>query len=235
MLDVGCGPGTITKDIANKVGITGKVVGLDRVKNVIDLASNETKAFENLSFETGNVYQLPFEDNSFDLVHAHMVLQHLVEPVNAIKEMKRVVKKGGHIAVRESDYSTMQSFPKFKGIELWRKIYRKTCYKNQAEPDAGIMLKQWFLSAGFELPDITFSLSTKLYDENVNKEEKKEWGRASAERMRSSDFGKQALEYGYANEETVEIIANDWLKFSEDSSAIFYYVSGEVVAQKSNK
>src|SRR5947209_9742832 len=78
LLDVGCGPGTITVDLATRVA-PGRVVGIDASDDVITQA-RQLEA-NNVSFAVGDVYALDFPDESFDVVHAHQVLQHLADPV----------------------------------------------------------------------------------------------------------------------------------------------------------
>ena len=106
LLDVGCGPGTITIDLAARVA-PGSVVGIDRSDEVIAQAGAlaRSRGVENVTFATGDVYALDFPDASFDVVHAHQVLQHLREPVDALRELRRVLRPGGTLAVRDSDYA----------------------------------------------------------------------------------------------------------------------------------
>ena len=82
LLDVGCGPGTITLDLAARVA-PGRVVGVDAAADVIEKAeaARAEAGAGTVSFATGDVYALEHDDGSFDVVHAHQVLQHLVEPV----------------------------------------------------------------------------------------------------------------------------------------------------------
>ena len=72
--------------------------------------------------------------------YANQVLQHLSDPVAALVELRRVVKAGGLVAVRDADYSSMTGWP--SAMDAWRRIYRQTCRKNGAEPDAGRFLVQ---------------------------------------------------------------------------------------------
>src|SRR6185312_15162000 len=102
LLDVGCGPGTITADFARRLD-TSTVLGIDASVDVIAEARRDHPC---VSFATGDVYRLDFPDASFDIVHAHKVLQHLAEPVAALKEMRRVVRPGGIVAVRDADYGS---------------------------------------------------------------------------------------------------------------------------------
>ncbi|WP_148667697.1 class I SAM-dependent methyltransferase, partial [Arthrobacter sp. Hiyo1] len=105
VLDVGCGPGSITCDFAELVA-PAKVVGLDRSAEIVAQAATlaDERGVENVEFVTGNIYDLDFEDETFDLVHAHQVLQHLTDPVAALREMRRVAKPGAIVAVRDADF-----------------------------------------------------------------------------------------------------------------------------------
>ena len=94
VLDVGCGPGTITLDLARRIG-PGTVVGIDRSSDVLEEARRAGARVSNVRFESGDVYDLAYPDDSFDVVHAHQLLQHLSDPVGALREMLRVCKPGG--------------------------------------------------------------------------------------------------------------------------------------------
>src|SRR5882757_6132468 len=110
VLDVGCGPGTITLDIAGRV-TPGRVVGVDASAAVIEQAQRDAAGVDNVEFATGDIYALDFADASFDVVHAHQVLQHLPDPIGALREMRRVCKPDGVVAARDSDYSTFTWYP----------------------------------------------------------------------------------------------------------------------------
>ena len=85
LLDVGCGPGTITADLAGRLG-EGTVIGIDLAEEVIELAREQhpTSNGADLSFQVADVYALEFADETFDVVYAHQVLQHLGRPVDAL-------------------------------------------------------------------------------------------------------------------------------------------------------
>jgi len=104
VLDVGCGPGSITLDVAERVA-PGEVVGVDSVEGIIEQAQSLAAARGvNAQFKVDNTYSLSFADDSFDVVMAHQVLQHLADPVGALKEMRRVSRPGALIAARDADY-----------------------------------------------------------------------------------------------------------------------------------
>ncbi len=103
LLDCGCGPGSITLGLAARVA-PGEVVGIDREPSQVEQAQRAaTKAgVENTRFEVGDVVDLPFGDDSIDVVHAHMVVMHLADPLAALREMLRVLRPGGFVALRDT-------------------------------------------------------------------------------------------------------------------------------------
>ena len=112
VLDIGCGPGTITLDFARLVA-PGHVLGVDNVDQPLEIAraGAESDGLDNVTFAKADVYGLPYSDDSFDVVHAHQVLQHLTNPVGALREMRRVCKPGGVVAARDADFGGMRWSP----------------------------------------------------------------------------------------------------------------------------
>ena len=109
----------------------------------------------------GNIYDLDFEDETFDVVHAHQVLQHLTDPVEALREMRRVAKPGGIVAVRDADFHGMSWYPAIPELDEWMDLYQRIARRNGAEPDAGRRLVSWAQSAGFS--DVAPTSSNWLY------------------------------------------------------------------------
>ena len=96
MLDLGCGPGTITADLAARVA-PGAVIGIEPTPGPLADARAHAAAVgaENVTFAVGDAYALDYPDGAFDVVHAHQVLQHLGDPVAALREMLRVCEPDG--------------------------------------------------------------------------------------------------------------------------------------------
>ena len=228
LLDVGCGPGTITMDLAELVA-PGNVIGLDRSKEVIERAREAAEARElaNLSFEVGDVYNLEFEDSSFDVVYAHQVLQHLSDPIRALEEMRRVLRDGGWLAVRDGDYGAFSWSPPSEGLDRWMELYHDITRENGAEANAGRYLVGWVEGAGFESPEPTTSDWT--YE---TAEEREWWADLWADRVLYSEFARQGLEYGLTTSEELSEISDAFRAWSESAEGIFVVVHEEVLARK---
>lgn len=226
LLDVGCGPATITADLAGQVS-PGRVVALDSAPAVLEAARATLKPrglADAVELATGDALDLPFPDGSFDVVHAHQVLQHLPDPVRALSEMRRVVRPGGIVAVRDAVYSAMTWYPRPDGMDRWREAYTTTARHNGGEPDAGGMLMAWSRAAGFT--DVEASASTWCW---ATPELRAWWGGTWAQRCLSS-FGPQAVEAGLAAPGDLEAMASAWRQWADDDAGWFAVVHGEVIA-----
>ena len=229
VLDVGCGPGTVTLGLAARVA-PGAVVGLDRSAAVIELARQAAAdaGSTNVTYVVGDVYALPYPDSTFDVVHAHQVLQHLTDPVAALRELRRVARPGGLVAVRESDYSAMTWYPESPGLDEWLALYHEVTVANGAEADAGRRLLSWVRAAGFDPAGITPSAGVWCY---ASPEDRTWWADLWAERSTSSDFARQAIEHGLADDVGLEHLADAWRLWGESEDGWFAVLHGEVLAR----
>ena len=228
VLDIGCGPGTITADLATRVH-PGRVVGLDRAPEVVAEAARnfpETSA-RALSFVTGDVYALDHPDGSFDVVHAHQVLQHLTGPIDALREMRRVLRPGGVLAVRDSDYAGFVWAPDDDVLDRWLALYHAVTAANGAEADAGRHLPAWVRAAGFD--DMTVTSSTWTF---ADPEARAWWGQLWAERVVHSGLGQQALAYGLADADELAAMAAAWGRWAQSPDGFFAVLHVEVVARR---
>ncbi len=226
VLDVGCGPGTITLDLARLV-TPGEVVGIDSAAEIITAAEHARAegGVDNASYAAGDVYRLEFDDGTFDVVHAHQVLQHLTDPVAALREMRRVLRPGGLLAVRDSDYGAFTWFPLDSRLDRWLELYHEVTARNRAEADAGRFLRSWVRAAGFT--DAVVSSSTWTFADEADRTW---WGDLWAERAVSSGFAEQAVEYGLATPADLASIAEAWSDWAASDTGLIVLVHGEVLA-----
>ena len=110
VLDVGCGTGAITRSIAETVGPTGRVLGIDPNENLIEQARQNAENRPGLSFEQGDVYSWNTTER-FDLVTCARTLQWLTQPETALRNLKRWVKPGGHLALLDYNHEKIAWTP----------------------------------------------------------------------------------------------------------------------------
>jgi SAM-dependent methyltransferase len=223
LLDVGCGPGTITADFARRVS-PGRVCGIDSAGDAVDAARRD---HADVDFATGDVYQLEFEDASWDIVHAHQVLQHLSNPVAALKEMRRVARPGGIVAARDSDYASFTWYPTDDRLERWLVLYQEIARANGGEPDAGRRLLSWAQQAGFGR--VETSASAWCF---ATPEERAWWGGLWADRMTASAIAEQAQREGRATADELASIADGWRAWAHADDGWFAVLHGEIICTR---
>jgi ubiquinone/menaquinone biosynthesis C-methylase UbiE len=223
LLDVGCGPGTITADLALAVA-PGRVVGVERVEAPLAAAR---ALVTDVSWEVADVYALPYDDASFDVVHAHQVLQHLTDPVGALREMRRVCVPGGLVAVRDADYASFTWAPAEPRLDAWLALYHRLARHNGAEPDAGRRLTAWCAAAGFA--DVRGGASAWAY---VSSQERATWSDTWAQRVLASSFADQTLAAGLSTEAELTELAAGWRAWGAAPVGFFGMLHGEVLARR---
>ncbi len=227
VLDVGCGPGTITIDVARRVA-PAAVIGIDREPEVLVSARTaaDDAGVDNVQFTTGDVYALEYPDDSFAVVHAHQVLQHLTDPVAALREMRRVCAPGGVVAARDSDYAAFTWYPDDARLTRWLELYHQVARSNDAEPDAGRHLLAWARAAGFR--EVEASASVWCFASDVDRAW---WGGMWADRVVASAFAEQAVARGFASRAELEGMADAWRAWSESPDGWFAILHGEILGR----
>lgn len=228
ILDVGCGPGSITVDLARQVP-EGHVIGLEYVSDPLETAVSLARSagLTNITFEIGDIHDLPFPENHFDIVHAHQVLQHIADPVLAFKEMRRVVRKGGIVAVQESITST--TYPDSKGLMDWSDLQIRIRQAKGNHTEAGSRLHVWAREAGFQVEQMKKSTGSWCFS---SPEERQYWGGAMEGRVRSSGLSKIAIEQGLASEADLERMAAAWRAFVDDEDGWIGFLHGQILCWK---
>ncbi len=150
VLDFGCGPGTISVGLAKAVE-PGEMHGIDMEESQIGMARAAAKAggHANATFHVGDVTDLPFEDDFFDVAHCHAVLMHVPDTQAALAEVKRVLKPGGIIASREMIGASSFLEPGSENTEAAWATFMGLLAANGGHPKMGQELKGVFMEAGF--------------------------------------------------------------------------------------
>jgi SAM-dependent methyltransferase len=227
LLDVGCGPGTITVDLADLVA-PGRVTAVELTEDALRLARAQVAADgrSNVDFAVADVHRLDFPGGTFDVVHAHQVLQHVADPVRALAEMRRVCRPGGIVAARDSDYAAFVWYPRVPALDRWLDLYRRAARANGGEPDAGRRMLSWARSAGFT--DITATASTWCFAAQADRDW---WGGMWADRIQHSDLARQLLATGLATGADLRDIADGWREWAAAGDGWLSVLHGEILCR----
>jgi SAM-dependent methyltransferase len=147
LLDCGCGPGTITVGLADCVA-PGLTVGIDLGAEHLHKAKQQPTTAP-LALARTRAETLPFSDASFDCVFSHVLLMHLADPIAALREMRRILRVGGLLAVRDQDVDGGLMWPADPRCAASRARWIRDLEANGADPRIGRKLAAWVRAAGF--------------------------------------------------------------------------------------
>jgi ubiquinone/menaquinone biosynthesis C-methylase UbiE len=230
ILDLGCGPGTITTDLALLVP-EGSATGIDFSPSVIEQAqaSATEKGISNVHFQVGNVQALEFADDTFDVAYCHQVLQHVADPIGMLREMWRIVKPGGIVVARESDFKIMTWYPDVPALREYMEFYPRLVVRNGGDSEAGRKLHVWAQNAGIEKSKVECSSSNWLF---TKEEDVKWWSGMFADRILKSEFKDVVLETGMGTEADLRRWSGGWREWGEKEDAWFLVAHGEILCRK---
>ncbi|KUJ08156.1 S-adenosyl-L-methionine-dependent methyltransferase [Mollisia scopiformis] len=220
ILDVGCGPGIITADLA-KIASDGSTIGVDNSEGIIKQASTSFPDVPNLKYQVGDATNLKdFADNSFDIVHAHQLLVHISNPVPVLKEFYRVCKPGGIIAVRESSPSVVLFLkPDLPGIRQYWDRAMAMMPKIGAQTQAGIDLEKWAKEAfGTDGEKLVYTKTPV-------------WNAGHTERV-TGPAAAHAIQYGMATQEEMDQWAEAWKEWDAAEDHEWVFEAGEILCRK---
>lgn len=225
LLDVGSGPGTITADLA---ALVGEVVALEIAEDAAALtrAGVAERGVRNVEVCVGDVHALDLPDASFDVVHAHQVLQHVADPVEVLRAMAARCVPGGLVAVRDVDCSAFSWFPRLPDLDRWLHLYRTAARANGGEPDAGPRLLGWARAAG--LRDVTATASTWCFTSDADRAW---WGGMWADRIVQSALARRLVDSRLATTAELEGISAAWRRWAADPDGVFIVTHGEVLGR----
>jgi ubiquinone/menaquinone biosynthesis C-methylase UbiE len=227
LLDGGCGPGSITSDFA-ALCLPAEVVGIDLEPSQIELATMQAvdRGVSNARFQVADLYALPFPEQSFDAVFLHGVLEHLRDPVKALHEVRRVLRRGGVLGARHADFGGFILEPAPAGLDQFATLFERLMLHNGTHPRAGRRQVRWLRESGFSRIEASAS-----YDCWTRTPE--ETGRCAAFLSRllgDSAFSAQLLDAGLVNSATLEGLSRGFLEWGENPDAFAAEAWGEAVA-----
>jgi SAM-dependent methyltransferase len=155
VLDVGCGPGTVTLGVAEQIR-PGRVTGVDREAKLLTRANEHKEAANatNATFVENDAYDLQFPDNSFDLTYTRDVLHFLSDPVCALREQRRVTRPDGTIIAFAIDWGTFTSYPELRAVKrvlpAWKEWATAAAGSLFVDQYVGSKLFSYFFGAGIK-------------------------------------------------------------------------------------
>lgn len=245
LADIGCGPGSITLDLARHIeslgGQASQVTGFDNAPEAV-AAANSAASEDGLAvtFSEAEATALPLEDNSVDVVFLAQVLHHVPDPIAVLKECARVVKPSGIVASREVDYGAMLWYPPTPGLSRWRAVFSVVADLAGMQPNAGRHLPLWFHRAS--LTDATITSSNWTYGDKPSRLQLAEsW----ASRTQEESYVLKAAEAlgnvqedadgnpvaGDATRAAITQIVEGWHAWADTPGALFAMPHIEVIAR----
>ncbi|MBT5319571.1 MAG: methyltransferase domain-containing protein [Chloroflexi bacterium] len=221
LLDAGCGPGSITRGLANYVA-PGDVTGIDsdaaRIETALGILALEES--DNLSYEVADVTDLPFENGQFDAVFANGLIEHLPFPGDGISELMRVLKPGGIIGLRSPDWDVALLHPDNTDLRDSIALRNRWQRSRGGHPDAGRMLRGQLKSAGFADVVAGSTADSHGTDEGVA-----EGVRYMHSILNDPELSEFAEANGWASDVDLDRMRDGWTNWSEqpDAFASFFW------------
>jgi SAM-dependent methyltransferase len=152
-LDVGCGGGDVTRELARRVGAAGRVVGLDMDAAQLEICRTETAAqnIHNIDYRVADVANPPLDLGSFDLVYTRFLLSHLAEPAKAVSWMVKCLRSAGVLAIEDVDLSGYFCYPPLQAFDRYVALVREVMRRRGGDPLIGLKLPRMLIDAGLSI------------------------------------------------------------------------------------
>lgn len=146
-LDVGCGGGDVTLDLARCVGAPGRVVGVDLDETKLALARQDAAGLGNVEFRALDIRTQDLGER-FDLVYARFLLTHLPDPAGALTAFVRHLRPGGRVVVEDVDFAGSFTLPESRAFRRYCELYCAASRRRGGDPDIGPRLPLLLADAG---------------------------------------------------------------------------------------
>ncbi len=228
LLDCGAGRGTITSGLAQLLS-PGRVVGIDISEKAVERAADDYSGpdFENLTFRQADVYELPFEDETFDAAFSHACLSNLQEPSRALEEMWRVLRPGGVLGIRDSDDEAAVSAPVDGPMGRWYELFAGLFRANGGDPRFGRKLRGVAAQVGFERYEIGGG-----YQVFAQPEETRSYADFAAGLLSADKEGPRLIELGLTTKDELESLREQILDWGDSPDALAVWTWFHLLAWK---
>lgn len=229
LLDCGCGPGSITLDLAELVS-PGEVVGIDIEPIQIERANSlrEVGNLENIRFEVGDVTDLKFSKESFDVVFAHGVIEYLEDPVQVFKEMRDVLREDGILAIRHGDWGGFLFAPENSEAANFFDLFVQLMKTDGGDPFFGRNQLSYLHQAGFAEVKVSASFDCWTSSPDVARQV----ALYMAAHCISDEFTQPIIDLGLSDQPTLERISKELRNWGESPDAFAAEAWGEALAFK---
>lgn len=227
LLDCGCGPGTITIGLAKYVA-PGNATGTEIEETQVAIARGNAarQNVSNVRFEAASIYELPFDDASFDAVFISAVLGNLKEPSRGLREAYRVLRPGGVIGVKEFDHGGDIYFPVDPAIVNYNDLYVRLRRENGHDPEGGRKIGSYLLEAGFSGLKSSACFESLTDPEILN-------GAAELNIALLTDSWADAFKSrGWATDDSISEMTGGWRRFAKTPGAFLAFAWCEAVGWK---
>jgi len=214
VVDVGCGSGELSIDLAGRVG---SLLGIDM--DPMDVARAQERAFRlgvvNARFEVGDAYALELPDDTADLVFAHSVLEALERPNDALREAHRILKPGGVIAAASVEYGGLiLAGPDVTLLRRFYEIREEVWRATGSDPQLGRQLRALLHAAQFAEVD-----SSSMYVSYGTDERVRSFGLGRAAESTDEAYVSQVRDLGLSTPDEMNALRRAWLNWSESPDA----------------
>ncbi len=209
-LDLGCGSGDVTLQLATSVGSQGQVIGMDMDEIKLDLARQTATrdGLGNVRFHRVNVQDW-MEESQYDCIYSRFLLTHLADPLHLLRQMLRAIRPGGVAVVEDIDFGGYFCHPQCAGFEAYVRFYRAAARRQGADADIGPKLYGMLLEAGWR--DVKFNVVQPTFASGEGKQ---------IALLTLINIADSLLDEKLASEPELQSAIDDLTRFTDDTSTL---------------